>query len=543
MSGEKNGADLLVECLEAAGIEVIYGIPGEENTDLMMALEASSIRFVLTRHEQGAAFMASVYGRLTGRPAGCLATLGPGATNLVTGLADATLDHVPLIAITGQASRDRLALTESHQVVDLDALMAPVTLFTRTVMAGSDIAQTVADALQTARYPKPGAVHISLPEDVAAQPADGSPIEPEAVQVDQASEKEIQDLARTLRAAEIPLVVAGAGVIRAGAARDVAAFCKAHHLPLATSFMGKGLLEPRDELMLFSMGQPFEDHVDQALEASDCVLALGLDPVEIGPKTLSDGNERTVLAIAEQTPDPDAGWPKQGMVQGRLGETLEALSEALDGKRWALAKPMVRAREAMRDDRGSTIQGGETAPLLPAHVLRAIEDDLKPDDVVLSGVGTHKMFIARLLAAKSPGQVIIPNGLAGMGLALPGAIAAAELRRGGRTLAICGDGDFLMNVQEMETAARLGVAMTVLVWVDGGYGLIEKKQDADRGEHTDLSFGSPDWPSLAKAFGWGHRGVETLADLQAALARTRREITPQLVTLPIDYSASVSPNS
>jgi acetolactate synthase-1/2/3 large subunit len=543
MNGERNGADLLVECLEAAGIEVVYGIPGEENTDLMMALEASSIRFVLTRHEQGAAFMASVYGRLTGRPAGCLATLGPGATNLVTGLADATLDHVPLVAITGQASRDRLALTESHQVVDLDALMAPVTLFSRTVMEGNQIPRTVADALHAAYCPKPGAVHISLPEDVAAQPADGSPVALKVIQVDPAEDDEVQELAKTLSLAKIPLVVAGAGVIRAGAARDVAAFCKAHHLPLATSFMGKGLLEPRDELMLFSMGQPFEDHVDQALAASDCVLALGLDPVEVSPKTLSGDHERTVLAIAEQTPDPDAGWPKQGVLQGRLGETLEVLSEALDGKRWTLAKPMVRAREAMRDDRGSTIQGGETAPLQPAHVLRAIEEDLRPDDVVLSGVGTHKMFIARLLAAKSPGQVIIPNGLAGMGLALPGAIAAAELRRGGRTLAICGDGDFMMNVQEMETAARLGVAMTVLVWVDGGYGLIEKKQAADRGEHTELSFGSPDWPSLAKAFGWGHRAVETLADLQSALARTRRDITPQLITLPIDYSASVSPSA
>jgi acetolactate synthase-1/2/3 large subunit len=240
MSGEKNGADLLVECLEAAGIEVIYGIPGEENTDLMMALETSSIRFVLTRHEQGAAFMASVYGRLTGRPAGCLATLGPGATNLVTGLADATLDHVPLVAITGQASRNRLALTESHQVVDLDALMAPVTLFTRTVLAGSDIPQTVADALHMARYPKPGAVHISLPEDVAAQPADGSPIEPKAVQVDPASDDEVQELAKSLRVAEVPLVVAGAGVIRAGAARDVAAFCQGAQSAAGNKFHGQG---------------------------------------------------------------------------------------------------------------------------------------------------------------------------------------------------------------------------------------------------------------------------------------------------------------
>lgn len=537
------GAELFVACLEAAGIEVIYGLPGEENTALMLALKGSSIRFVLTRHEQTAAFMASVYGRLTGRPAGCLATLGPGATNLVTGVADATLDYVPLLAITGQGSTDRLALSESHQVIDLTALFAPVTKHSQTLMSASEIPGAVAESLRIATAPRPGAVHLSLPENVAAQEIQVEPRPvPARVKVTVHPDA-VADAATALSKAAKPMIVAGAGVLRGAAADRLARFAEVHDLPLATSFMGNGILPITHPLALGTVGQPFEDHVDRAVRAADLILAIGFDPIETSPTGFSDESLPRVVHLAETPAAADLAWEVVAAVVGDIDASLAALSDALGDRRWGLLAEAREAQEKIRIERARPGPSAASVRLLPEDILAVVEDELTEQDTVLSGVGTHKLKIARSLAAKRPGQLIIANGSAGMGIALPGAMVAAELQQQGRAVAIVGDGEFLMNVQDMETAARLKSPLTVLLWEDGGYGLIEEKQDSEAGSHTDLTFGNPDWADLCSAFSWRYIPVETFADLAPALRSGLNDDGPVLITLKVDYSEGLGPTS
>lgn len=537
------GAELFVACLEAAGIEVVYGLPGEENTALMLALKGSSIRFVLTRHEQTAAFMASVYGRLTGRPAACLATLGPGATNLVTGVADATLDYAPLLAITGQGGTDRLALSESHQVIDLTALFAPVAKHSQTLMDASEIPGAVAEALRIASAPRPGAVHLSLPENVAAQDVEAAPRPVLASARSVAHQDAVAEAATALSEAASPIIVAGAGVLRRGAADRLARFAEVHDLPLATSFMGNGVLPITHSLSLGTIGQPFEDHVDRAARAADLILAIGFDPIETSPAGFSGASRPRVVHLAETTAAADLGWEVVADVVGDIEASLAALSGALGDRRWGLSPAAQGAQDAIRAERARPAPPAGSVRLLPEDILAVVEKDLTQQDTVLSGVGTHKLKIARSLAAKRPGQLVIANGLAGMGIALPGAMVAADLLREGHTIAIVGDGEFLMNVQDMETATRLKSPLTVLLWEDGGYGLIEEKQESEAGSHTDLAFGNPNWADLCRAFRWRHIPVETFADLAPALRSGRSDDGPVLINLKVDYSEGLGPPS
>lgn len=534
------GAELFVACLEEAGIEIIYGLPGEENTDLMLALDQSSIQFVLTRHEQSAAFMASVYGRLTGRPAGCLATLGPGATNLVTGVADAQFDFAPLIAITGQGGTDRMAMSESHQVMDLTALFEPITKLSQTLMSATEIPGLVAEAVRVATAPRPGAVHLSLPENVASVNVDATPLSRPPVFVPVASVEAIEAATAALCNAQKPVLLAGAGVVRTGAAAAVIAFAEAHQLPLAVSFMGNGIMPVDHDLYLGTVGQPFDDHVDKAFHEADLIVAIGFDPIEFAAAKLADTGMPNVLHVADVPALVDVGWKLTADVVGSIAASLNAVSGALETKKWAVS-PTVRDLQNRLRQEHDRAPAQQTGAFLPEDILRIVEDDLQRDDIVLSGVGTHKLKIARTLNAKRPGQIIIANGSAGMGIALPGAIAAATVEREGRTLAICGDGEFLINLQEMETAARLGIAITVLLWEDGGYGLIEEKQESAEGAHTDLSFQNPGWGSLCNAFGWDHQPIATAEELRNSLIASRQANGPVLISLKVDYSEGLGP--
>lgn len=535
------GAELFVACLEHAGIDTIYGLPGEENAALMLALEQSSIRFVLTRHEQSAAFMASMYGRLTGRPAGCLATLGPGATNLLTGVADATLDFAPLLAITGQGGTQRIALSESHQVIDLTALFAPVTKHSQTLMDAGEIPGAIAEATRLACAPRPGAVHLSLPENVAAQEIAAVPKPVPAAPQITAGRDAVQSAVTAISAAGKPLILAGAGVIRADAADVLANFAEAHDLPLATSFMGNGILPIENRLALGTVGQPFEDHADVALKAADLILMVGFDPIEVSPAGFGHDAPPRVVHIGEIPATADLAWDIAADVVGALVPSLNAISDALGPRRWGVFDEVSVAQRKVRAARDRARPADNTVRLLPKDILGAVEAALATEDTVISGVGTHKLKVAQSLAAKRPGQLIIANGLAGMGLALPGAMVASQVMPDGRALAIVGDGEFLMNVQDMETAARLMTPLTVLLWEDGGYGLIEEKQEAEAGSHTDLSFGNPGWGDLCRAFGWRHIDVETYSDLAPALKASRDTDGPVLVTLKVDYSDGLQP--
>ena len=544
-----NGAELFVSCLQEAGVRIIYGVPGEENTHLMMALQASDIRFVLTRHEQAAAFMASVYGRLTGKPAGCLSTLGPGATNLLTGVADATLDYVPLIAITAQAGRARMSLSESHQVIDLEALFRPVTKSSHMLMSAEAMPGIVAEAVRQACAARPGAVHLSLPEDLAAADVSAKPIAMPDPVAPLPAPSAVLEAIRVLREAKRPVLIAGNGVIRSKAADTVRYLAETLNIPVVTSFMAAGVLPKENPLNAFTLGQPFVDYIDAALADADLLVTVGFDPIEYPPAKLTDKGRIPVITLVEQPGAIDVGWTVKAEIVGGLAAAMKALVAGLSGHVWEVSKPMTQAREKMLAMLAKQVTAPDDTAFRAEDVLSVVEAQLDPADIILSGVGTHKMKVARSLIPKRAGQMIVANGLAGMGLALPGAIAAADLAPDGHVLAICGDGDFLMNVQDMETATRLGHPLTVMIWEDGGYGLIEAKQDDDVGTHTALGFSNPDWGELASAFGWQHCPVTRFDALGAALAQARQSDTPTLLTLQIRYQdplrdrAEIAPES
>lgn len=536
---ERTAADAFIETLVEHGVTTIYGVPGEETTALMRAIDDSNISFVLCRHEQAAAFMAGVHGRITNGIAACLSTLGPGATNLITGVADATLDHVPMLAITGQGARGRMG-RESHQMIDLEALFAPVTKQSRTIYEADAVPGAVAEAIRSALEPKPGAVHLCLPEDVASSPSSARAISAPHGQVAGADPVALARAAESIAAARTPLIVAGAGVVRAGAADQLRALAEATNIPLVSTFMAQGVLPADHPLNLFTVGQPGEDHIDAAFAAADLVVSVGFDPIEFEVATLTRDGAVRVVHLDESRAPADAGWRLAGEVTGALCNSLQDLRKVLDGRHWAFADAFAGARDAMRDSLGRRCTKARTGPVAPQDICAEVSRQIRPEDTVLSGVGLHKLWIARHVMPKRAGQVIIPNGLAGMGLALPGAIAAARLARHGRVLAICGDGDILMNVQDMETAARLSLDLTVMVWEDGGYGLIDEKQAEDDGDEDGprYGFGTPNWDRLAHAFGWVHARVDGLGDLRAVLSSAHDSAGPVLLSVPVDYEAA-----
>ncbi len=530
----KTGAQVLIDCLQDAGIATVFGVPGEETTELMEALTASDIDFVLCRNEQGAAFMASVHGRLTGQPGVCLATLGPGATNLATGVADAQLDHVPLIAISGQGARDRLGRM-SHQMIDLEALFSPVTKLSRTILMANDIPATFAEAMRLCLDGRPGAVHICVPEDVASAPCTAAPLPLRGPSQARAAQDDLRTVAELLSKAQRPVMIAGAGVVRTGAAAAVRMFSETTGIPVATTFMAKGIL-PRDhDRTLFTVGQSEEDWVDLALKASDLIILTGFDAVEYPPLSLIAGTDSEVCVLDTDAPRADTGLAVAAEAIGEIGHSLTDLRLRLDGQTWGEVPAFAAARDGMRLTLDRRLTQDDVGPIAPTDICLEVTRALRHDDIVLSGVGMHKLWIARHVQPQRAGQVIVPNGLAGMGLALPGALAAARLSDDGRVLAICGDGDIMMNVQEMETITRLGLRLTVMVWVDGGLGLIDAHQ-GDAG--PTFPFGNPLWDQLAKAFGWTHAPATGLGDLPELLRAAQSAAGPTLLTVPVDYGAA-----
>ena len=531
------GAALFARCLTAAGIDTVYALPGEETAHLMDALAAVEIDIVICRHEQGAAFMAAAHGRMTRRPAACLATLGPGATNLLTGVADATLDGVPMLVITGQGGRARIgAGRHSHQILPLDRVFAPVTKFSHTVHLGEEIPDRVARAVQIARAELPGAAHLCLPEDVAAGTVDVTPSTPPEDLPPFPNPNAIADVAEALGRATRPVALVGAGVHRADATAAIGRLLEATGIAVITTFMGKGAVDPTLPVYLGSLGMPVEDHADRAIASADLVLLIGVDPVEYPLARLAPDAPMVSFAA---TPLPHDTAPRlAAQVTGDVAQALVDLRAALAGTSFARPPRLAAARQALDRERAEVTPPGasQSARALAVTVDRA----LPPDAILFSGVGTHKLALARNLHPPLGVTTVVPNGLAGMGLALPGAIAAARLFPDRPVVAVCGDGDVLMNVQEMETATRLDVDLTVMVWIDGGYGLIEDKQEKTTGDRPDLSFAGVDWPNLAHAFGWTHNACDTAAAAEGRLADAMSAGGRTLLTVPVRYTGDLA---
>lgn len=530
-------SDLFVECLEKEGIEYIFGVPGEENADFMMSLRQSEkIRFILCRHEQGAAFMAEVYGRLTGNPAGCLGTLGPGATNLLTGVADANMDHAPMLVLTGQGSSQRLH-KESHQIMDVVAMYRPVTKWATSILHQDNIPEIVRKAVRLARSEKPGAVLIELPEDIAKQQTTTRAIEPYRFRRPGPDDKIIDQVFGMLTQARRPIILAGNGCIRKRASKQLRKFSETTGIGVINTFMAKGCVDMDSEQCLFTIGLQARDVVICALDESDLILTFGYDMVEYHPNLWNSSGDKTIIHADFTPAEIDAHYNPQLELIGDLAHTLHMLTQRaeqhgpldldLKGQRQA-RQQMLEEISYYRDDVTEDI-------VKPQKVLWDVRQVMGPNDILLSDVGAHKMWIARHYQCHEPNTCLIPNGFCSMGFALPGAIAASMVHPERQVLAICGDAGFLMNVQEMETARRLNTNMVVMVWEDKEYGLIAWKQQNEFGSHTDLGFDNPDWSQLACAFGWHSHVVKSSTEIKSVMQQAFNEEGPSLVVVPIDY--------
>jgi len=530
-------SDLFVKCLEEEGIEYIFGVPGEENADFMISLEKSEkIKFILTRHEQGAAFMAEIYGRLTGNAAGCLGTLGPGATNLITGVADANMDRAPLLALTGQGSSQRLH-KESHQIMDVVEMFGPVTKWATSVIHQDNIPEIIRKAVRVARTEKPGAVHIELPEDIAKLQTTTKPLLPQRFRRPVTDDKIIDKAFEVLKQAKHPVILAGNGCIRRRASKQLRMFCETTGIGVINTFMAKGCVDMDADYCLYTIGLQARDVVACALEAADVVLALGYDMVEYHPNLWNTHGERHIIHADFQPAEIDSDYHPETELIGDLAHTLWMLNErvAANGGLLFDHSHQIAARRSMTQEIAKHKDDDTEGSIRPQKVLWDCRQVMGPNDILLSDVGAHKMWIARHYQCHEPNTCLIPNGFCSMGFSLPGAISAALVYPERRIMSISGDGAYLMNVQEMETAKRLNVNIVTMIWEDHAYGLIEWKQENEFGRHTNLSFDNPDWLKLAEAFGWfGHR-VENSKDLVDALEQAFAEQGPSLIVIPIDY--------
>ena len=526
-----NVAELVVACLENEGVRHVFALPGEETLALGLALEDSTaITQVIVRHEQGAAFMADVAGRLTSYPGVCLATLGPGATNLLTGVADATLDGAPLVALTGQAGLERIH-KRSHQYVDVLGMFAPVVKWAARIELPDGAPEVIRTAFRMARLERPGATHIELPEDVAERDVAARPMPVRRTRYATAREDAINAAADAVNGASRPLLLVGNGVIRRDAAGHgtvaaLRAFMARTNIPATHTFMAKGAVDDRDGASLPAVGLQRAGADLSALPElaqADVVICVGYDLVEWAPGIWNPTGDKRVVHIDSRPAEIDASYVIATELVGEIADSLEALG------------PLVRPRPAGARTRVDLRAAGDGAfPLWPRRVvadLRAALDDL---DIVVCDVGAHKVWLSRLYPAYAPNTVIVANGFAPMGIALPGAIAAKLVRPERKVVAFSGDGGFLMNVQELETAKRLGLAIVFVVLVDGRFGVIEANQQRRFRRTGGIEFTNPDFAQLAQAFGIRGETVASADELLPALKRALAADGPAIVAVPID---------
>jgi len=527
------GSDLLVAALENEGVERIFGIPGEENLDFVESLRGSRIELVLTRHEQAAAFMAATHGRLTGRPGVCLSTLGPGALNFTTGAAYAHLGAMPMVIITGQKAI-KSARQARFQIVDVVGAMRPLTKMTRQIVSASSIPTLVRDAFRVASEERPGPVHLELPEDIAVEEADALLVPPHSIEMPVAAPSAVERVTEMILKATNPIIMVGAAGNRPRLVEPLSDFVRRLQVPFFNTQMGKGAVTGGSNLYLGTAALSEHDYIHLAIERADLVIAIGHDTVEKppflmgkatgGPKVIHIGYES---AHVEQVFYPDAE------LVGDIGANVSALADRLAG-RVKVDPEMLALRQRILEHIN---EGGDANafPLLPQRIVHDVRKAMPDDGIVCLDNGMYKIWFARGYRTYTANTLLLDNALATMGAGLPSAIAAKMLHPQRRVLAICGDGGFMMNSQELETAVRLGLDLVVLIIEDGAYGMIRWKQAVDGFEDYGMSFGNPDFVTYAKAYGaHGHR-IESTASLLRTLEGAFNAGGVHLVTVPVDY--------
>jgi acetolactate synthase-1/2/3 large subunit len=523
-------SELFIRSLENEGVEYIFGIPGEENLDVMDALLDSSIQFITTRHEQGAAFMADVYGRLTGRAGVCLATLGPGATNLITGVADANMDHAPVVAIAGQASTNRLH-KESHQVLDLEAMFLPITKYSTRILEPAVIPEIVRKAFKVAQTEKTGACFIEFPENIAEMDIEDHPLRVKHATPPEPAVEQIERAAELISQAKNPIILAGNGVVRSKATDALANFAKKLGIPVANTFMAKGAIPFHHPMALGSVGLQSGDYVNCGFASADVIICIGYDMVEYHPYLWHPSRDRTIIHIDTTHAEVDAFY---SVLVGVIGNINHSLNRIL-----ALSKP--HKGKAMRTLRDSLIQDmnqhrdDQEFPVKPQKIIWDLRTAMDLKDIVICDVGAHKMWMSRMFRCEHPNTCIISNGFASMGIAVPGAIAAKLAYPEQKVVAVTGDAGFLMNSQEIETAMRLNIAIVILIWNDASYGLIEWKQHNQFGRSSNVHFTNPDFVQYAQSFGAYGVRIEATEQLMPELVAALDRNTVTIIDCPVDY--------
>ena len=528
-------SDLFVRCLENEGVEYVFGIPGEENLDVMDSMVGSQIKFVTTRHEQGAAFMADVYGRLTGKAGVCLSTLGPGATNLVTGFADANMDRAPIVGIAGQGATTRMH-KESHQVLDLVNLFEPISKYSVQIREPEIVAEIVRKAFKAAEAEKPGGSFIDFPENVAEMEAgDKQPLKVQSARPPVPPAEKISQAAEIISQARYPLVMAGNGVIRANADAALVTFAEKLNIPVATTFMAKGSMPFSHDLSLGTVGLQARDYVACGFDRADVVICVGYDMIEYHPHLWNRDRSSRIIHIDMSPAEVDEHYILECGVVGDIGAALNAIAEQatpqVEFQAQGLRETIVEELTAHEND--------DSFPMSPQRIILDLRKALDPEDIVVSDVGAHKMWMARMYQAERPNTCIISNGFASMGIGLPGAIAARLAYPKKTAVTVTGDAGFMMNSQEIETALRIGTPIVILVWNDSKYGLIKWHQDRRFGRDTQIEFNNPDFVKYAESFGAKGYRVESADDLLPTLKRAIADDTVVLIDCPVDYSENM----
>jgi acetolactate synthase-1/2/3 large subunit len=529
-------AQLIVRCLENEGVTYVFGIPGEENIHLIQALQGSSIRYVLVRHEQGAAFMAEVYGRLTGDAGVCSATLGPGAINMLLGVADATTNSTPVVAISAQVEMNR-AFKESHQGVDLVSMYEPVTKWAALTAIPDAIPEMVRKAFKLAETERPGAVYLAVPEDVEKAPApkDAHPLVVNVPRSDEPSPSQLARAAAVLQGARDPIVLAGHGAARAGAGPALIRFAERLGITVATTFHGKGVFPDDHPLALGAVGFMRHDYVNFGFDEADVIIAVGYELQEFDPVRINPDSNKKIIHIHRFPAEVDQHYEVEVGLQSDISRTLEALGGAVE-RNFASDVGRIRAMLSSELDGG---RADDRFPLAPARIVAETRAALGREDIVLVDTGALKMWMARLYPTYAPNTCLISNGLSTMAWTVPGAIGAKLARPNARVLVATGDGAFMMNSQELETALRERIPFVVLIWVDDEYGLIKWKMDLELGESNDIAFSNPDFVAYAESFGARGYRIGAADELLPTLERALADDTVSVIACPVDYSANL----
>lgn len=539
-------SDLLVKCLEAEGVEYIFGIPGEENADLMMSLADSKIQFILTRHEQGAAFMADVYGRITGKVGVCLATLGPGAANLATGVANANMDRSRLLAITGQTD-SHLLHKESHQNLNVVKMFEPITKWSWSIRSAKNIPEIVRRSFKIALTEKPGATHIELPQNVAKQKTHIPPIEPQQIFRSKANVEQIKKAAKIILEAEKPILFVGNGCIREDASDQMRKFVEKTKIYSINTFMGKGVISDKCETHLQTIGIKDADHALKAVLESDVVIAVGYDLVEYTPRMWNSELNKKIIHVDFTPSEVYTFYRPEVEIVSDIGFAMEAILEEIEIQQKQdpslTSFPRDEIPQIFQDVRSDVVQRIEifkndnSYPIKPEKLIIDVRNSMKPDDILISDVGSHKLWIAKIYQTLEPNTCLIPNGFASMGFSLPGAIAAKMVYPEKNIVAMMGDGGFLMNVQEIETAVRLKIPIIVVIWVDYDLNLISLKETHEFGKSVYTKFGNPDFVKLAESFGAIGYHVKSTLEFFKILEKAKTiSDQPVIISVDVDYT-------